>query len=245
MSRKALLAVLVVAVLLAAAGAWYFLLRDDAPPEVDIGSATAGLTSTTASGGSATTDGEISEDLSGSWVVDGTVGSFEDFTSTFAGYRVEEELADIGANTAVGRTPDVTGSLDIAGSTITAVGIEVDMTTLESDESRRDNQLRGRGLETDTYPTATFSLAEPIELAESPEPGVVVEVTAVGELTLHGVTQEVRMPLEATLEGGLIVVTGSLDVSLADYQIEAPTGFHVLTVGDVGTVELQLFFSRA
>lgn len=250
MSRKthrlaAVAAAAAVAVVVLGALGWYVLLREDAPPEVDIDSATAGLTGTSTPPDETGNGTEPAGELSGTWAVDTTVGSFDDFTSTFAGYRIEEELSDIGANTAVGRTPDVTGSLEIDGETITAVEIEVDMTTLESDKDRRDNQLRGRGLETDRFPTAGFTLTEPIEPEELPAPGEVIQVTASGDLTLHGVTRPVELPLEATLEDGLIVVTGSLDVTLTDYEIEAPTGFMVLSVGDVGTIELQLFFSRA
>ena len=58
----------------------------------------------------------------------------------------------------------------------------------------RDGQLGRQGLETDTYPTATFVLAEPIELDAAPAEGQAIAATAVGDLTLHGVTQRVEIP---------------------------------------------------
>ena len=88
-----------------------------------------------------------------------------DFTSTLAGYRFDEELVSIGANTAVGRTPDVTGTMTVAGGAVTAVDVEVDLTTLDSDSDRRDGALRTRGLESDRFPTATFRLTEPVALS--------------------------------------------------------------------------------
>ncbi|MEO5964381.1 MAG: YceI family protein [Candidatus Limnocylindrales bacterium] len=46
-------------------------------------------------------------------------GSFSDFSSSFVGDRVQEQLATIGATDAVGRAPDITGSLSVA---VTATG---------------------------------------------------------------------------------------------------------------------------
>ena len=46
------------------------------------------------------------------------------------GFRVEEELKGIGSTTAVGRTPEVTGTLVIADTTVSEVTIEADMTAI-------------------------------------------------------------------------------------------------------------------
>ena len=102
--------------------------------------------------------------IAGTWTVDPTVGSFDDFSGSFVGYRVQEELASVGATEAVGRTPDVTGTLTVDGTSITAAEFTADLTTLQSDEGNRDRQLGRQGLETGTYPTATFTLTQPIEL---------------------------------------------------------------------------------
>ena len=52
----------------------------------------------------------------GTWKVDTSIGSFSDFTNSFVGYRVQEQLSGIGANTAVGRTPNVSGTITIAAT---------------------------------------------------------------------------------------------------------------------------------
>lgn len=249
MSKRTVLISVVVVVALAAAGIWYFVLRSDAPPPVSLDSAVESVTeSTTTTAGSsngATTTTAIaaapstsaSAGLDGDWAID--------TTASFAGYRVEEELASIGFTEAVGRTSDLAGGLTIAGTSLTAVVVEVDMTTLQSDSSRRDGALSSRGLETDTFPTATFVLSEPIDLGSLPAVGEPVTADAVGDLTLHGVTKTVTIPLEAQLvDDTTIVVVGSLEVSFADYGIEAPTGFSVLAIEDPGTLELQIAFVR-
>ena len=127
--------------------------------------------------------------IEGTWTVgDGSI----------VGYRVSEELFGQSAE-AVGRSEGVTGSLTIDGTTVTEATFEVDMTTFESDESRRDGQFEGRIMEVDEFPTATFVLTEPIELGEEPADGSTVEVEATGDLTLHGVTRAVTIPLVARL----------------------------------------------
>lgn len=226
------------ALILVLGGAYWYLFGGVAPAEVSLGT-----DSPATSRGEP--DGSFDGSFEGTWTIDTESGSFEEFTSTFAGYRVEEELGGIGANTAVGRTPDVTGSLEIEGTTITAVSIDVDMTTLTSDESRRDDSLGTRGLETQTYPAATFELTEPIEIGETPAEGEVFDVDAVGQLTLHGVTRDVTVPMQARWTGERIEVVGSFEVALSDYEIEPPTGFLVLSIADVGTVELNLLFQKA
>jgi polyisoprenoid-binding protein YceI len=147
--------------------------------------------------------------VDGTWTVDPSIGSFSDFTNSFVGYRVQEELAGIGANTAVGRTPDVSGSMTIAGTAVSAATIEADLTTLQSDDGNRDRQLGRQGIQTDQFPTASFTITEPIELGSTGR-GQEIEVTAKSQLTLHGQTRDVEVPMKARLSGDVIAVSGSI-----------------------------------
>ncbi|MEX1093683.1 MAG: YceI family protein [Acidimicrobiia bacterium] len=65
-----------------------------------------------------------------------------------------------------------------------------------------------------------------------------------GELTINGVTNPVEITLEAQLINSMILVTGTTDISFADYEVEAPTAPVVLSVEDHGTVEVQLWLAR-
>jgi polyisoprenoid-binding protein YceI len=236
------------------AGFSYLFLRDPAPAAVGLSSATpeatvnadptasaaASTAATTAPAGSAAT----TAGLDGTWNVDPAIGSFSDFSGSFVGYRVDEELANVGAASAVGRTPDVTGSLTLAGTTISSVEINANLGTLESDKPQRDNQLHRQALETDQFPTATFSLTSPIELGSVPIDGQVIQATATGNLTIHGVTKSVLIPVEARLAGNVVTVTGSIDILFSDYGMSRPTSFLVLTIADHGTMEFQLQFTK-
>ena len=223
------------AVLLAGVGvAAWIALGGDAPAPVSLTTLPTSVSSSGAPNGA-----------DGTWTIDATSGSLADGSSTYAGYRVEEELSGFGANTAVGRTRDVSGSMTIDGTSITALDVTVDMTTLQSDRPQRDDQLRQRGLETDRFPTATFSLTQPIDVGERPNDGQAIDLTAVGDLTLHGVTKQVSVPIQAAITGDRIQAVASVDVALADYDIEKPTGFLIVSIADTGTIELHLLFAKS
>ena len=203
------------------------------------------LNSVSSSAGPTATDSTASAALDGTWTIDATSGSLAEGTSSFAGYRVKEELAGTGANTAVGRTQNVSGSMTIDGTAITAMQVTVDMTTLQSDDNRRDERLRTDGLQTDEFPTATFTLTQPIEVGSVPKERQTIQTVAVGDLTLHGVTRNVQVSIQAQRNGDEIEAIGSVDVALTDYGIQAPTGFLVLSIANTGTIELHLLFQRA
>ncbi len=196
--------------------------------------------------GAAAAEAASTDAIAGTWSVDTSIGEFnyEDSTGTFVGFRVEEELSTIGSATAVGRTPEITGTLVIDGTTVTEVTIEADMTAITTNESRRDDKVQS-ALDTGQFPTATFILSEPIELGDAAASGETVSVTATGDLTIHGVTTPVSLPLEAQLVDGKIVVVGSLDIVFADYGVSVPSAPVVLSAEDEGVLELQLFFSPA
>jgi polyisoprenoid-binding protein YceI len=210
----------------------------ETPPEAALSS------SSLSSPSAALSDASSAGGFDGTWTIDAASGSLADGTSTFAGYRIDEELANVGANTAVGRTQNVTGTMTIEGTEVTELEVVVDTTSLRSDDDRRDGQLAERGLETTAFPTATFTITSPIDVGAVPQAGEPVSTTAVGDLTVHGVTRQVEVPVQAQWTGSRIEVVASLDVALADYGITPPTGFLVLSIADVGTVELHLLFVK-
>ena len=223
---------------LVASGLWYLVLRDEGafhfvlpntgPPPVSLLDALDSVGNT----GVVMPDGA---ELTGTWTV--VPGE-----NTFAGYRVGETLASFGANTAVGRTTDVEGHLDFDGSAITGGEITVDLTTLTSDQAARDDSLRDQAIETGLFPTATFVLTSPVPIAIVPAGGEAVSQTVRGDLTLHGVTRAIEVEVEAALHKGMLVVVGSTRIEFADFDIERPVSFSVLSIEDHGTLEFQLVF---
>ncbi len=185
---------------------------------------------------------QTAEDLDGTWVVD-TSREFDRETGrgTFIGYRIAEELQGVGATTAVGRSPSVEGEVVFAGLIVSSVVVKGDLTDLESDDGRRDARVRSQ-LGPDA--TATFELSRPIELPEVPPVSEVIELTAIGELTLLDVTREVEVALQAAVTETGLLITGSTLVALSDYDVEVPSAPIVLSASDDATLEWQLFLVK-
>ncbi len=178
----------------------------------------------------------------GTWTVDDEFGDFdfETASGSFAGFRVEEELT-VGEVTAVGRTGGVTGSLTIEDGTLAAAEITIDMTTIESNDGRRENAIRGAVGARD-FPTATFVLTEPkpIDVAAL-EAGSTLFVNVVGDLTVKGTTNQVAFFLQATIvEPGIGLIIGSTEIFWEDFGITPPRAPIVVSVAEHGTVEFQL-----
>lgn len=199
------------------------------------------------------TDGEDIEDnensvsppsgIAGQWMLrpgDGSSDLTDNPSVSFAGYRVDEVLAGgIGDFTAVGRTADLTGTLELTDTALTAVSITVDFRTLKTDNSNRDRQVQ-RALNTAEHPLARFILTEPIKLSNhSSYSGAVV-----GDLTINGITDSATFDLEAQLVEDTLVVVGSASVVFADYGVSVPSVPVVVSADDHGIMEFQLFFTK-
>jgi polyisoprenoid-binding protein YceI len=182
-------------------------------------------------------------DLDGVWSVDTTLGSFDDYTSSWAGYRVGEELSGIGTTDAVGRTPAVSGTLEIAGSTVVSAAVEVDLTTIVSDRPRRDGLVQ-RALDTQQFPLARFELTEPVAFEALPAAGEAVTATVAGTFAVRGASHPVEIFLEATWIDGVVIVGGAFEIRFDDYGISPPRAPIVLSVEDVAAVEVLLNFTR-
>ena len=181
-------------------------------------------------------------DPSGTWTVDPDIGSFHDFTSSWVGYRIDEELGKgIGATTAVGRTPLVTGTVEVRTGVAASAEITADLRGLASDRIYRDGKVF-EVLHVDRHPEAVFVMAEPVPLTAG-----ATEMSAMvpGTLTVNGVSVAVEAALEVTLVGDVLAVVGTLPVVLADHDVVAPSASIVISVADSGVVEFQLFLTRA
>ena len=215
--------------------------------EADTGTATASTddtdTETTSAGQTADSLGS----LAGVWAVQVAedAGDLQgEPVVSFAGFRVDEVLGGrIGDFTAVGRTADVSGSIELTDTALVAVTVEVTMSTLRTDNGSRDGQVR-RALNTNEFPVATFTLTEPLDLPAGMAEGAALSGSAHGDLTIKGVTNRATFDLQAQLVGDTIVAVGSSEVVFSDYGVTAPTAPVVVSVEDHGIMELQLIFTR-
>ena len=250
LSRRPLAIIAILAVLAVAGVAivYFSFFIEDAPaplalsdPPLTSSSApasTAAAPTATAVATTATTTGST---LAGTWrAVDGST----------AGYRVREKLAELTAKSdAVGRSPAVTGTVKVEGSgtahTASEARFEVDLTKLSSDRSQRDQRIRTMGLQTNTFPTATFVSTKPIALPAETASGQAVKATAEGDLTIHGVTKRVTIPLDVRVTGAKGELVGSLQFPMSDFNITPPSIAGIVSVDSDATLEFKLVLEKA
>jgi polyisoprenoid-binding protein YceI len=166
-----------------------------------------------------------------------------------AGYRVREKLASLSASSdAVGRTTAVTGTLALTqaagGYSVTAANLSVDVSKLTSDQSRRDQRIHQQGLVSDRYPSATFKLTSPIALPAEAASGQAVRVSASGDLTIHGVTKNVTIPIDARLTGSKIELVGSITFPFSQFGMTPPSIGGFVSVENNATMEFQLLMAQ-
>ena len=165
--------------------------------------------------------------------VQATDGTWTVTDGSFAGYRLQEVLRGEDV-TVTGRTDQVTGTLTVADGTLTAAEVVVDMASIATDQPPRDGYFRDQALQVVRYPTATFTLTEPVEL---PQDATSAQLT--GDLTIRDVTREVTVDAGLAATGDLVQVVGSVPITFEDYGVQAPDlGF--VKVEDDGFIEFDL-----
>jgi polyisoprenoid-binding protein YceI len=230
--RTWLIAVPLVVLLVVVAGPFIYInvIRDDPPERLTLPDEPAGQEAEQPFPGDGDGDRGAHE---GTWTV--TEGSE-------AGYRVGEVL--FGQSTeGVGRTSEVTGEVEVDGTTIPVATFEVDLTSVESDEDRRDRQFHGRIMDTGAHPTATFELTEPIDIGTEPGDGEEITVAATGDFTIRGVTNRTTFDLLARRSGDTLEASGAIPVVFTDYGIPDAT-FGPAVVEDHGEIEFLVVLAR-
>jgi polyisoprenoid-binding protein YceI len=205
------------------------------------GSSEERLTLTPSEGTPPSDESVTADDAAGRWTA--AAGSE-------AGYRVREKLSRLPAKSdAVGRTTAVSGGMTVAASGDRLVArdlrVEVDVSKLQSDESRRDNRIRTDGLETDRFRTATFVSTGEVVVPADATSGKAFNVDVTGDLTVHGVTRRVTIPVEARLDRGSLQVVGSYRFPLAMFDIDPPNVGGIVTVDPDATLEFKIVMTKS
>jgi polyisoprenoid-binding protein YceI len=162
---------------------------------------------------------------------------------------VREKLAALPApSDAVGRTGAITGQFVLAKNgdayRVDKADLTVDVSQLKSDESRRDNRIKEIGLQTAQFPQATYTLTSPISIPADAVDGKRVTVQSEGDLSLHGVTKRVAIPLEVQRNGAQIEIAGNYEFGWSDFGMTAPSVGSFVTVTGNPKLEFKLLMSK-
>lgn len=146
---------------------------------------------------------------------------------TEARYRVREQLAGLSfPGDAVGVTSAVTGAVVVDAATgrvqANASRIVVELAGLTSDQSRRDNFIRTRSLETEQYPTATLVPTEFRGLTWPLPATGTVTFQLIGNLTVKGVTRSTTWDVTLGLAGTTVTGTATTSFTFADFAMTKP-----------------------
>ena len=146
---------------------------------------------------------------------------------TTASYSVYENLVfqNKPNNDAIGTTHSVQGSFKIrtgASPVVAAMNITVDLSTLQSDEQRRDHFIQQNSLQTDTYPNATFVSVSTQGLPSSYSDGQSVHFQLTGNLTMHGKTNKEVFDVQGKVVGNTITGTAISTIFMTDFGIQPP-----------------------
>jgi polyisoprenoid-binding protein YceI len=146
---------------------------------------------------------------------------------TTASYSVYENLVfeNKPNNDAVGTTHSVSGTFKISTSPsplIAAMNIQVDLRTLQSDSSRRDNYIQHNTLQTDQYPYATFVSVSAQGLPASYTDGQSVHFQLIGNLTMHGTTNKETFDVQGKVVGSTVTGTATSTIYMTDFGIQPP-----------------------
>ncbi|HEY8766982.1 MAG TPA: YceI family protein [Dehalococcoidia bacterium] len=225
--RNLLIAAPIVAVLLlvGAGAGWYFLIRSNASPLTDplpipssllnatpaptIAAGTTGATATTAS-------------------------------SSGQGFKIlsDQSEADYYVDEAITGTFYLTGDGAALDTTQTSQ-FTVDLTTLESDQSRRDSRAQ-TALETSRFPTATFTAKSATGYDPSIPANQQQTLHLTGTLEIHGVQKEVTWELKITRQANVISALATLDFKFSDFGVTPPSLGGFVSVQDHGTLQAQI-----
>jgi len=141
-----------------------------------------------------------------------------------AKYVVEETLRGLPA-TAVGTTTDVTGEIYLSKDGLykeLPSKFKVDLRTLKTDESQRDNYIRQNVLRTGQFPFAEFVVESVSGFPAGYAEGTEISLTLNGTMTVKGQAKPVTFTVKARQAGNTLTATADTQFNMTDFGIEPP-----------------------
>ena len=145
-----------------------------------------------------------------------------------------------------GRAPVERIELSLNPDDLRSSSLTVTLKPAEFDSGNfiRDTNARRTVFETNEYPEITFAAERVAADGNSLADGARKEVMVRGDLTMHGVTNEIRVPVTVSRDGVTLRATGEFTVLLSDYQMNRP-GFLGNTVNDEVALAFDIVLSLA
>ena len=126
----------------------------------------------------------------------------------------------------------------------TAASFKVNVYSLKSNEAMRDQHIHTIGIQSATYPYATFLLTRTLSLPSAALNGKVVIEPVTGVFDIHGTSRTQTLPLQVSLSNDLIQAVGSLTFPWSRFNMTAPSVGGFVSVTGHATMEFELRLRR-
>ncbi|HEY3365643.1 MAG TPA: YceI family protein [Symbiobacteriaceae bacterium] len=156
-------------------------------------------------------------------------------------YSVHEQFLQRNlAQVAVGKTSVIKGDLVLDGGSFKPSTVTVDMRTLQSPESKRDQVLHGEALESDKFPMAEFNIIGVEGTAPTLAAGGPVPFKLTGTMKLHGVEKPVTFDSKAQLQGDTLTLDGTVQFKMPEFGIKPPNRLNIISVDENVQLDVHL-----
>lgn len=169
-----------------------------------------------------------------------------------AAYLVDEEFFDgalaklgieAGEADVIGSTQEIEGQLQFNLADLSApVGINkftVNLSTLTTDQSRRDKWIRENGPQFNKLPLAEFTATGIEGAPDTYTEGEEAQFRLLGDLTIRNVTQPIAFDVTAKMEGDTAAGVATADLKMTDFGIDPPNFANTLTVANEFGVRIE------
>ena len=143
-----------------------------------------------------------------------------------ATYVAREKLASLPlSSNAVGKTQAVSGDIFLTAEGLASdqpSALRVDLSTLASDESRRDNYIKQNTLQTDTFPFAEFVIEEVQAFPADYTEGEEAELTLSGRMTIRETELPLTFDVKARQSGDTLTAVADTQFNMTDFGLDPP-----------------------
>jgi polyisoprenoid-binding protein YceI len=150
--------------------------------------------------------------------------------------------------TVLGETSAVTGQFLLAvaaATTLQSLTITVDLRTLDSGSTDRDQHVRDDTFDTARFPFAVFTVAQAQIFSGNYSEGQNEKFSLSGQLTLHGITHPVTFALQGKRQAGTITGAGNAVIQLQDFGMKDPQLTSVVPISISNDITLMIQFTAA
>ena len=161
-----------------------------------------------------------------------------------ARYIVNEQLVKLPSpNDAIGSTKEIEGKIVLSENGQISSDFnsffDVNMLSLKSDSTRRDNYLKRNSLESNKFPIASFNITKINNLPFPAPTNQNLDFEIVGILTIRDISKEITWDVSGKFDGTKLTGLAKTEFNFGFFEIDIPKVFVVVSVKDLIQLEIE------